>query len=160
MSKKLGMTIGIAMLAMGSLMAVPAQAAGVKVGVLTCNVDSGWGYILGSSKDIRCNYVPNNGFGEHYYGNIAKVGVDVGYTKGGVIIWDVVAPSSDMKPGALEGGYGGVTASATVGAGVGANVLLGGFDKSIALQPISIEGNTGLNVAAGIGALNLKYAKG
>jgi len=78
MSKKLGMTIGVAMLAMGSLMAVPAQAVGVKVGVLTCNVDSGWGYILGSSKDLRCNYVPNNGFGEHYYGNIAKVGVDKG----------------------------------------------------------------------------------
>ena len=160
MSKKLGMTIGVAMLAMGSLMAVPAQAAGVKVGVLTCNVDSGWGYILGSSKDIRCNYVPNKGFGEHYNGSISKVGVDIGYTKGGVLIWDVVAPSSDMKAGALEGGYGGVSASATVGVGVGANVLLGGFDKSIALQPISIEGNTGLNVAGGIGALSLKFDKG
>ena len=160
MNKKLGMTIGVAMLAMGSLMAVPAQAAGVKVGVLTCNVDSGWGYILGSSKDLRCNYVPNNGFGEHYYGNIAKVGVDVGYTKGGVLIWAVVAPSSDLKPGALEGGYGGVSAQATVGVGVGANALVGGFDKSITLQPLSIEGQKGLNVAAGIGALNLKFDKG
>jgi hypothetical protein len=65
-----------------------------------------------------------------------------------------------MKPGALEGGYGGVSASATVGVGAGANVLLGGFDRSIALQPISIEGNTGLNVAAGIGALSLKFDKG
>jgi hypothetical protein len=72
----------------------------------------------------------------------------------------VVAPSSDLRPGALEGGYGGVSASATVGVGAGANVLLGGFDKSIALQPISIEGNTGLNVAAGIGALNLKFDRG
>jgi hypothetical protein len=160
MSKKLGMTIGVAMLAMGSLMAVPAQAAGVKVGVLTCNVDSGWGYILGSSKDLHCNYVPNNGFGEHYYGNIAKVGVDIGYTKGGVLIWTVIAPSSDMKPGALEGGYGGVSAQATVGVGAGANVLVGGFDKSISLQPLSIEGHTGLNVAAGIGAMNLKFNKG
>jgi hypothetical protein len=65
-----------------------------------------------------------------------------------------------MKAGALQGGYGGVTASATVGVGAGANVLLGGFDKSIALQPISIEGNTGLNVAAGIGALDLKFERG
>jgi len=72
----------------------------------------------------------------------------------------VIAPSSDLRPGALEGGYGGVSAAATVGIGVGANVLLGGFDKSIALQPVSIEGNTGLNVAAGIGALNLKFDRG
>jgi hypothetical protein len=160
MTKKLGMTIGVAMLALGTAFAAPAQAAGVKVGVLTCNVDSGWGYILGSSKDIRCNYVPNSGFGEHYYGNIAKVGVDIGYTKGGVLIWSVIAPSSDLKPGALEGGYGGVSAQATVGVGVGANALIGGFDKSISLQPLSIEGNKGLNVAAGIGALNLKFDKG
>lgn len=160
MSNKLGMTIGIVALAIGSVVAAPASAAGVKVGVLTCNVESGWGYILGSSKDIRCNYVPNKGFGEHYNGDISKVGVDIGYTQGGVLIWNVIAPSSDLKPGALEGGYGGVSASATVGVGVGANVLIGGFDKSITLQPISIEGNTGLNVAAGIGAVNLKFSKG
>ena len=157
MSNKIGMTIGVAVFAAGAWLAAPAEAAGVKIGVLTCNVDSGWGFILGSSKDVHCNYVPNKGFGEHYVGSISKVGVDVGYTKGGVLIWDVVAPSSDMRPGALEGGYGGVTASATVGAGIGANVLLGGFDKSIALQPVSIEGNTGLNVAAGIGEITLHF---
>jgi len=159
MSKKFAIALGAVLLAAGASFA-PAQAAGVKVGVLTCNVDSGWGYILGSSKEVRCNYVPNRGLGEHYVGSISKVGVDVGYTKGGVLIWDVIAPSSDMKPGALQGGYGGVSASATVGVGAGANVLLGGFDKSIALQPISIEGNTGLNVAAGIGALDLKFERG
>lgn len=160
MSNKFAMTMGVVAVVASAWLAAPAQAAGVKVGVLTCNVDSGWGYILGSSKEVRCNYVPNRGYGEHYAGSISKVGVDIGYTKGGVLIWDVVAPSSDMRPGALEGGYGGVSASATVGAGVGANVLLGGFDKSIALQPVSIEGNTGLNVAAGIGALNLKFERG
>lgn len=157
--RNLAIMVSLATLTTALWLAVPAEAAGIKVGVLTCNVDSGWGYILGSSKDIRCNYVPNRTSGEHYDGNIAKVGVDVGYTKGGVIIWDVIAPSSDLKPGALEGSYGGVSAQATLGVGVGANVLVGGFDKSIALQPISIEGNTGLNVAAGIGALNLKFAK-
>jgi uncharacterized protein DUF992 len=137
-----------------------AASGGVKVGVLTCNVSSGWGFILGSSKDVRCNYAPTSGPSEHYDGTISKVGVDIGYTQGGVIIWNVVAPAIDVKPGALEGGYGGATASATVGVGLGANVLLGGSNKSIALQPVSIEGNTGLNVAAGIGGLNLKYNKG
>jgi len=158
--KTFGMTISAALLAAGAMFAAPAHAAGVKVGVLTCNVQSGWGYILGSSKDLRCSYVPDNGIPEHYNGDISKVGVDIGYTRGGVLIWDVIAAASDLRPGALEGGYGGVTAGATVGVGVGAHVLLGGFDKSITLQPVSIEGNTGLNVAAGIGAMNLKFARG
>lgn len=140
-----------------STLAAPSHAAGVKIGVLSCNVESGWGYILGSSKDVRCNYVPDKGNQDHYYGTVSKVGVDIGYTAGGVLIWNVIAPSSDLKPGALEGDYGGVSASATVGVGVGANVLVGGFDKSISLQPVSIEGNTGLNIAAGIGALKLEH---
>ena len=83
--------------------------------------------------------------------------MDLGYTDDGVIVWSVIAAASDVRPGALEGNYAGVTAQASVGAGVGANVLVGGMDKSITLQPLSIEGYKGLNVAAGIGSINLKY---
>lgn len=139
--------------------AAPASAApgGVKVGTLTCNVASGWGFVFGSSKDVRCNYRPNKTRGEHYEGSIDKFGVDIGYTEGGVMVWAVVAPTSDVRPGSLEGSYAGATAGASVGVGASANALIGGLDKSIALQPLSIEGNTGLNVAAGIGALHLKY---
>ena len=132
-------------------------ASGVKVGTLSCEVSSGWGFILGSSKDLRCTCHPTKAMGEHYEGTVRKFGVDIGYTSGGVIIWAVFAPTSDLKHGALAGDYAGATASATAGVGVGANVLVGGFDKSIALQPVSIEGNTGLNVAAGIGAISLHY---
>jgi len=138
--------------------ATSAGTAGVKVGVLTCDVDGGWGYVVGSSKDIHCNYMPNNGRPEHYTGTISKLGVDIGHTSNGVIIWDVIAPTSDVAQGALEGGYGGVTAGASLGVGVAANVLLGGFEKSIALQPISVEGDKGFDVAAGIGALTLKFS--
>jgi hypothetical protein len=120
-------------------------------------VSSGWGFILGSSKDLRCTFHPTKASGEHYDGSVKKFGVDIGYTNGGVIIWAVFAPTSDLKHGALAGEYAGATASASVGVGLGANVLVGGFDKSIALQPVSIEGNTGLNVAAGIGAIDLHY---
>ena len=158
--RKFGLTIGAALFAAGSMLAAPAHAAGIKVGVLTCNVGSGWGYIVGSSKDMRCDFVPSSGYGEHYDGTISKVGVDIGYTGGGVLVWDVIAPASDLRPGALEGGYGGVTAGATVGVGVAAHVLIGGFDKSITLQPVSVEGNTGLDIAAGIGGMNLKFARG
>jgi hypothetical protein len=156
--KTLGMTVGAAVMAAG-LMAAPAHAAGVKVGTLSCNVDGGWGYVLGSQKDVNCTFSPDKGEPIRYTGDITKIGVDVGYTRGGVMIWSVVAPSKDMKPDLLEGSYGGVTAGATVVVGGSANVLLGGFDKSITLQPISIEGNSGLNVAAGIGGLQLKHMK-
>jgi uncharacterized protein DUF992 len=142
-----------ALLALGS----PADAAGIKVGVLTCHVSSGWGFIFGSSKDLRCNFSPSRGYGERYVGTVSKFGVDVGYTAGGVLVWDVIAPTTSLKRGALAGGYGGATASATAGVGVGANVLVGGFDRSVTLQPVSIEGNTGLNVAAGIGAITLHF---
>lgn len=157
MSKKLSALIAAAAVA-GSTFLLPAEAAGVKVGVLSCNVDGGWGLILGSSKEVNCTF-STSATQERYHGRITKVGVDIGFTKGGVMIWDVLAPTSSLKPTALEGDYGGVTASATVAVGGGANVLIGGFDRSFTLQPISIEGNTGLNVAAGIGAMSLKYVK-
>src|SRR6202012_2005098 len=145
-------------LARAALACAPSSAAGEKVGVLTCHVSSGFGFIFGSSKDLRCNYRPNDHAGEHYIGTVKKFGVDLGYTEGGELIWGVIAPTSSLKPGALEGGYGGATASAAVGIGAGANVLVGGFDRSITLQPLSVEGMKGVNVAAGIGAIDLKYA--
>ena len=146
--------------ALGALaFSVPAQAAehGVQVGTLTCGVDSGWGFIVGSSKDLRCVFRQNDKRVVHYNGSISKIGMEIGYTEGGVLIWGVVAPTSDVRPGALDGDYVGVSASATAGVGVGANVLVGGFDKSFSLQPLSVQGNEGLNVAAGIGSISLKY---
>ncbi|HEY0301331.1 MAG TPA: DUF992 domain-containing protein [Rhizomicrobium sp.] len=136
-----------------------AQAAphGVNVGTLTCNVASGWGFVFGSSKDLRCTFQQNNRHSEHYTGSISKFGIDIGYTEGGVLVWGVVAPSSDTRPGALDGDYVGASASATVGVGVGASVLVGGFDKSFALQPLSVSGNEGLNAAAGVGAISLAH---
>ncbi|MGE5201757.1 MAG: DUF992 domain-containing protein [Acidobacteriota bacterium] len=139
------------------LLAEPAQAepASVKVGVLTCNVASGWGFVFGSSRNLNCTYSGGPGPVEQYSGAISKFGVDIGYVEGGVIVWGVFAPTSTLAPGALAGEYVGGTASVSVGVGLGANALLGGFDKSIALQPLSFEGNNGLNVAAGIGAISL-----
>jgi Protein of unknown function (DUF992) len=136
---------------------LPAHAAGVDAGVLTCNVDSGWGFIFGSSRNLRCVYSPRPGVAEHYAGTIDKFGVDIGYLQNAVIVWAVAAPTLDGTPGALTGAYAGATGSASVGVGVGANVLVGGSTQSISLQPLSIEGNSGLNVAGGIASLNLKY---
>ncbi len=148
---------GAVSLAMGAFaLGTPAKAdTTVKAGVLTCNVESGWGFVFGSSRDLKCNYSGSGGRHEHYSGHIAKYGVDIGYLEGGVIVWGVVAPTADLKAGALAGDYGGATGGASVGVGGGANVLVGGFNRSIALQPVSVEGDKGLNVAAGIAAVTL-----
>ena len=148
----------IATLAAGiAAFATGAQAGGVKIGVLTCHESSGWGFILGSTKHLRCNFSHGDGYAEHYMGTVSKIGVDIGYTSSAVIIWDVVAPNTGVERGALAGTYAGAQASVALGGGVGANVLVGGLHRSIALQPVSIEGETGLNVAGGIGEVSLKF---
>jgi hypothetical protein len=134
-----------------------AQAQGVQVGVLTCDLAGGIGFIVGSSRGVDCTFLPPNGAPQHYVGSINKLGVDIGYLQGGVMIWSVVAPTVNFAPGSLSGSYGGVTATATVGIGIGANVLVGGSANSIALQPVSVEGTTGLNVAAGVAEMTVSF---
>jgi hypothetical protein len=154
--KRLGLAIGLAGLATAFAPSAQAQG-GVRVGTLTCNVASGWGFVFGSSKSLHCSFAPAPGRAEFYAGTINKFGVDIGYTQGGVLVWAVFAPSSNLGPGALSGNYVGATGSATVGVGAGANVLVGGSNRTVSLQPVSFEGNTGLNVAAGIGSISLRY---
>ncbi len=159
MINKLTMMTGAAMIASVAAVALPTQAAnpGVKVGVLTCDIEPGWGYVVGSTKPLHCSYAPNKGRAERYVGDVQKVGVDIGYTTGSTMIWAVFAPASDVGKDALEGDYAGASAGATVGVGGTVNVLIGGFDKSITLQPVSVEGGTGLNLAVGVAAINLKH---
>jgi hypothetical protein len=132
-----------------------AQSGGVNAGSLQCRVSGGMGFVFGSSKDLDCLFVRPDGKGERYVGTINKYGVDIGFTKEAQIVWLVFAPGA-VTPGSLAGEYGGATAGATVGVGVGANVLLGGSSKQITLQPVSVEGSAGLNVAAGVAGVTLK----
>ena len=164
MLRKCAIAIAALGLATGaSAVGTPARAqGGVQVGTLTCNVASGFGFIFGSSRAVNCTFAPAGGAGppQHYTGAINQFGVDIGYLQGGVLLWTVVAPTANLAPGSLAGTYGGATASATVGVGLGANVLVGGSGNSIALQPLSIQGTTGLNVAAGIAQITLTYIPG
>ena len=147
--------------ALGGSLGLGAQAtaqSGVAVGTLTCNVASGFGFVFGSSRAINCTFGGPGGRHEHYVGDISKFGVDIGFTQGGILVWTVFAPSASLAPGVLAGNYVGATASATVAVGVGANALLGGSNNSIALQPLSVEANRGLNVAAGVAAMTLTPA--
>jgi hypothetical protein len=150
--------LAAASLGLGALaIQAPARAdASVKAGLLTCQVASGWGFVFGSSRDLHCTY-QGNGKTAKYAGSISKFGVDIGYLQSGVMVWAVLAPTVNLDPGALAGDYGGVTAGATTGVGGNANLLIGGSTRAISLQPLSIEGDKGFNLAAGIAAISLTY---
>jgi hypothetical protein len=152
--------IAIPALLMLGLATSPTFAAskGVKIGMLTCDVAGGVGMIIGSSKSVDCTFEGTVGQRERYTGSIGKFGLDVGVTGKAVMAWAVFAPGK-LKAGALAGRYAGASAEATVAVGLGANVLVGGSDKSIALQPLSVQAQTGLNLAAGVASLRLKKAK-
>jgi Protein of unknown function (DUF992) len=161
MLRRVAIAIGALTLVLSALgVAAPAHAQGVRAGVLNCNVSSGFGFIFGSSRSLNCTFSGAGGREEHYVGTINRFGVDIGYIHGGVLVWTVVAPTTTPAPCALAGNFGGATAQATAGVGVGANVLIGGSANSISLQPLSIEGTTGLNVAAGIASMTLQCAPG
>lgn len=138
---------------LGSATAQTAQP--VKVGTLVCDVSGGIGMIIGSQKGVQCLFSPNMAEPpEAYVGTISKFGLDIGATSRGQMVWAVYAPTTRII-GALAGTYSGATAEATIAVGLGANVLVGGSDRTIALQPLSVQGQTGLNLAAGVASLAL-----
>lgn len=121
---------------------------GVKIGVLTCDVAGGVGYVLGSAKSADCVFSSTRGTQDRYSGVIRKMGVDLGFTTRSRVVWAVFAPTAGYHQGSLGGLYQGATAEATIGAGIGANILVGGTSGSIHLQTVSVSGQLGLNVAA------------
>jgi hypothetical protein len=138
---------------------MPASAdAAVKIGTLRCDVSGGLGLIVTSSKEMRCFFSSARGYREWYYGTIRKFGLDLGATSHGVLAWAVFAPTAGARRGALAGDYVGADASVAVGAGVGANALVGGFDRSFTLQPLSVEVQSGVALAAGVASLSLRTA--
>jgi hypothetical protein len=137
-----------------ALFPIAASAkATVRAGELVCNVASGTGMILTSEKALTCRYDAVDGRVEFYTGTIKKFGLDIGKTTEGGMIWSVVEPA--LRPGGLNGTYNGVTAEVTVGVGAGASVLVGGNDGAVTLQPLSFQGQTGANLAVGVGELTL-----
>ncbi len=153
--KKLSFVAALGLAAFAS----PAQSAGIELGQLNCKVDGGVGFVFGSSKKLNCVFtsVNDNGARQRYSGKIQKYGVDLGFTGDSVIIWTVVAAeNSNVSSKHIRGTYSGASASAALAVGLGANVLIGGSENSIALQPVSVSGETGVNVAAGFARITLR----
>jgi len=159
---RLAALIGLGLMAAAPAMAQqrqPNQPGNIQVGTLRCDVAAGTSFVFGSTREVTCTFNRANGAPERYTGEIKRYGVDIGYTSAAVMLWGVLASSNDVRPGALAGSYAGVTAAATAGVGAGANLLVGGSDRGITLQPLSIEGNRGLNIALGVGELTLTAAR-
>ena len=148
-------TIALATIVVASATSALAQER-VEVGVLECR-GSTTSFIVGSVTDLSCMFRPSGGApGEPYNATMRRAGVDIGFNQQVAVAWAVFAPSRGRQRIELTGTYGGAAASATVGVGVGANALIGGSSNTIALQPVSVQGQTGLSIAAGVAGLELR----
>jgi hypothetical protein len=128
----------------------------VQVGVLECRGAASVGFIVGSVTNLGCVLRVEGMPEDRYIATISKVGLDLGITQESALGWAVYAPVARLGPGDLSGNYAGAQGSATIGVGLGGNVLVGGSANSIALQPLSLQGQVGLNVAAGLESLELR----
>jgi len=144
-----------AVIIVAALSTAGAQSSRVQVGTLTCSLSSGIGLIVGSQRNVACTFAGVRGQPDDVYtGTMTRVGLDVGVTTGSVIIWAVFAETNRHK-GMLTGTYKGASAEMSIAAGLGANVLVGGSNDTVALQPLSVQGQLGLDIAAGVGTLDL-----
>jgi hypothetical protein len=153
--------LGAALLGV-SVLTVPATAqrpVWEQAGTLNCDVSAGIGLIIGSRREVNCLFTPSYPAPpEQYVGTITKLGLDIGITAAGSLVW-AVHISTTRRRGVLAGSYAGASAEATLGAGLGANLLVGGNDRSVALQPLSIQGQVGLNIAAGVAEISLQFVR-
>lgn len=135
-------------------MSAGADAA-ARIGVLECNVAPSVGFIVTSDRGLSCVLSPRHGPRQYYVGSIRNIGLDLGFTAGGRLTWAVLTAGSALPQNALAGDFVGASGGASFGAGANANVLVGGNNRSISLQPLSLGVHAGVNVSAGIGAMTL-----
>jgi Protein of unknown function (DUF992) len=152
-SSYLGIAAALAFAASADVAAAQSRVA---AGQLECRAGPSTTFIIGSVRDFDCLFRPLDGPPQRYGATIQRIGVDLGWSNDAVLNWTVLAPTVVIGPGALAGGYGGVSAGAAIGVGLGANALVGGLGNSFALQPVSVEGQTGLNAFAGVASLELR----
>ena len=139
------------------LAAVPASAQthSIRQGVLTCRTSASIGLVVGSRQRLRCQFRSDRGWNQNYVGGIGRLGLDLGVTAGGVMVWAVLASTANIPSGALAGEFVGASGDVSVGVGAGANILVGGTRRSVSLQPLSLEGQVGVNLALGVARMTL-----
>ena len=153
-------TLGIAIVALVAPLASANALPPVRAGILQCQGGQNVGFVVGSVTSLECVFQSEGRRPEPYIATVRRYGVDIGFTEQTRFTWAVNAPAGNIRRGDLAGSYGGVGANASIGIGGGGNFLLGGPANSYALQPISVQGQTGLNVAAGVAGLELQSFRG
>jgi hypothetical protein len=146
-------------IAIASLVASIASANAlppVRAGVLDCQGGQNVGFVVGSLTSLECVFQSQGRRPEAYVATVRRFGVDLGVTEQTRVQWAVNAPNSRLGRGELAGTYGGIGANASIGVGGGGNFLVGGPANAYALQPISVQGQTGFNVAAGVAGIELE----
>ena len=142
-----------------TVLASPVSAGVLRLGTLDCTIDGGVGYVIASNKGVSCTYRPyHHGPSEQYTGMISKLGIDLGQTHQGQLVWAVLAATRSHDAGDLAGSYYGVNAEASVVTGGGANVLVGGLNGAFMLEPLSVQAQTGVNLAVAVASLDLVHA--
>jgi Protein of unknown function (DUF992) len=140
-------------------LATQAFADRVKTGTLRCNLAPTVGLLVVERQRLSCTYTPDGPWPpEIYYGSFTTVGAAIGFSRGGHMAWAVLAPTNGHLHGALAGTYVGASADVAMGAGLGANALVGGSHRSVALQPLSVEANAGVDLTAGVSRLRLHWS--
>jgi hypothetical protein len=148
-------TLTLATLALIAPIASANALPPVRAGILQCQGGQNVGFVVGSVTSLECVFQSEGRRPEPYVATVRRIGLDLGFTETSQLAWAVNAPNRNIGRGDLAGNYGGVGANASVGLGGGGNFLVGGPANSYALQPISVQGQTGLNVAAGVAGLEL-----
>lgn len=134
-----------------------AQESRARAGELVCRGGPSVGLIVGSSQRLSCTFRSfETGRRYTYSGSMRRIGLDVGVTSGSRLLWLVFSAQSRVKRSTLAGRYVGASGDASFGFGLGANILIGGRNSSITLQPLSVQGQTGVNLAVGVSSLTLR----
>ena len=149
--------LGVAFAALvASFATANAQQQGVRVGVLECRGGQNVGMVVASNTTLQCVYRGEGRRPEPYLAHVSRFGVDLGVTENTSLAWAVHAPTQRIGRGDLAGNYGGVGGNVSFGLGGGGNLLWGGSQNSFALQPLSLQGQTGVNVTGGVVGLDLE----
>jgi hypothetical protein len=157
--RQLGIAFGLFAGLMAASPSAYAQSNTVRQGLLTCRTGPSVGLVVGSRQRLVCQFKSDRGRTQNYFGTIGRLGLDLGITAGGVMSWAVLASTANIPSGALAGEFVGASGDISLGVGIGANVLVGGTRKSISLQPVSVEGQVGANLALGVARMTLTPAR-
>jgi hypothetical protein len=154
--KKSCLLMVTAILTVSCASAVALDSKRSQIGTLSCDVAPSIGFIIGSQQQLTCGFNSRSGLREAYTGTITRLGLDIGFSAGGKLVWGVLARTKDLGARALVGSYVGGSGDISLGMGVGANALVGGSNRTIALQPVSIKGQVGANLALGVAGMALQ----